>query len=300
MVINSSYYCFSSKLKCVVENGYIKALPFSADNIYCFYNPFEEKNNSKPLYSIFASLKSDEDILQFVQTYGFLGLNFENINFKNDLQRIRNKTQSWSVSMMQGYSESIECIRKEVFLMNATLELIEAYIQYRKLIDQMGQEIKSTDSMERFNELDKLCKNAGLYEMLQKKIDNVYKYNNRSIENDFEGSTKHPAVVASDLITIELEYKLDDFKHRVYYNNMKGGFVEDRQTHRLITGLYIMIYESLITGKKIVRCANSTCQYWFDVDTNHNKIYCCSECARNQTQREYRRRKKEEKNRKKV
>lgn len=81
--------------------------------------------------------------------------------------------------------------------------------------------------------------------------------------------------------------------------NFDGYFEDEQQFHgtwkanNLLSAMYVMLYMDLIGGKGIKKCQNKTCPEWFVVYGNDDrKIYCDNTCARQQAQREYRKRKK--------
>lgn len=283
MISNESFYCFAKKTKCYIHDNIIKPFPFSADNVMHTYNPFEElKNSTLPLYSLFASIKVNTDIINFVEKYGFLGLHFDILNYKNWFEF--SNTALKNINFYNNYSESVDEFMKEVLLMNATLELIEAFSNNTKSLNEISKTLISTNEIDRDEELERKAD----YTELQNKIDNVYKLNGRTMDSDFKNISKHPRLVAPDLIIKEIEIKLIHVNLRLNYSVMKEAFIENRIVPNLLTSMYLMLYEDLTMGKRFVRCSNKTCNRWFTIDTNHNKKYCEANCERAEKQRRYR------------
>lgn len=64
----------------------------------------------------------------------------------------------------------------------------------------------------------------------------------------------------------------------------------------LLSALYVMFYLDLTRGIGLRKCQNQTCKQFFSMNgADERKIYCGEGCAKSQAQREYRRRKKEQK-----
>lgn len=79
-------------------------------------------------------------------------------------------------------------------------------------------------------------------------------------------------------------------KHGPFLNEKFYGTWE---ANSLLSAMYVMLYMDLIGEKAIKKCQNKTCPEWFTIYGNDDrKIYCDSVCARQQAQREYRKRKK--------
>lgn len=281
MIINEAFHCYCRKTKCLIIDGLIKPYPFSIDNRLEIIDPFEENNrNQIPLYLVFASIQTENDIIKFIEKYGFLGLKFEMLNNKNWLEYTT--TILKDISYLNTYFENVEGFLLEVNLMKSIVELINEFNNNTLQIDI----IQKTLSEDKLNELDKMVD----YSKLKEKISNVYKYNNRNMNDDIIKASAHPRLVAPDLIIKELEIKLSSIILRLVYEKRK--FIESRFVYNLLTALYLMLYEDLTTGKKLAKCNNKTCNSWFLIDTNHKKQYCSPECERAEKQRRYRENKK--------
>jgi len=285
MIINEAFYYYSRKTLCKVDDGTIKSLPYSINNKMAICNPFEGNNASRiPLYATFASIKNEEDIIHFIEKYGFLGLHFDTLKNKNWLEYTT--TILKDISYLNTYTEDVKEFLKEVSLMRCILELIEEFNNNTLQIAFLCKNLTSTDESERISELESKID----YSSLQIKIDNVYLYNGRQIKDDITNASNHPRLVAPDLIIKEIEIKLSSINLRLVYEQRE--FVENRFAHNLLTAIYLMLYEDLTTGKRPAKCNNKTCNAWFLIDTNHNKKFCSVECERAEKQRRYRENKK--------
>ena len=68
------------------------------------------------------------------------------------------------------------------------------------------------------------------------------------------------------------------------------------QTSNLLSAMYVMLYMDLTRGVTLRKCQNQPCKEFFSIYGNDDrKIYCCESCSSSQKQRDYRRRKKEQK-----
>lgn len=293
MIINEAFICQAIRAKCYVDNdGNIKAYPFSSDNLMLSYNPFKEsKELGVSLYGIFADLKTDNDILKFIENYGFPGLHFEPFVGKNWLEFVTASVKH--DSFYKDYSENIDAVKKEISLMDAILELISEFKSNTELQKEMFKDIpKNSTTKDRSEKVAEVDAHTD-YKPLTDKIDNVYKYNGRSIEID-NLTDHHPRLIAEDLIIKELETKLLHVNMRLSYSASQGGFIENRYVHNLLTAMYLMLYEDLTTSKRFSRCKNRTCNKWFTIDTRHKKKYCSQECEQAEKQRRYREKLKKE------
>ena len=74
-------------------------------------------------------------------------------------------------------------------------------------------------------------------------------------------------------------------------DGLKASFKGTWKVPNLISAMYLMLYMDIVEGKIVRRCKNETCEHYFS-SNDKRKIYCSPECAGAQTQRAYRRRKK--------
>lgn len=285
MIKNEYFICYSNRVKCYITNGVIKPYPFSSDNLMLGYNPFNESNyTNRPLYILFSEIKTEDDIVDFISQYGFLGLHFESLKNKNWLEYL--KSVSKSSDFLQNYSESVEEFMNEVHTMSALLELIKSFNDVSKEMDLISSSIK--DKLLRSNELSRLMNS----EVLKDSINNVYRYNGRSLETDFGNDTMPPRIIAADLISLEIERRLETVLLKPVYSISEKAFIESRTVINLITAMYLMLYEDLVSHKRFALCENRTCNRWFIIDTRHAKKFCCSRCEVAEKQRRYRKNKK--------
>lgn len=250
---------------CIIEYG-THIAPINIEDDWDYYEPLNlnKGENEKSLYLRFASLKTDEEIVQFVSKYGFLG-------FGSTGYAIRSKQKCYLKKSL-GISESIEEIRIEAQRMLALVKIWEGINQLNE--DNVVSAVKDLEKI-RMDEDDFF---EG-YFIFPKKNENPYL------------EWIYPYRIATRTISVEVNSKLSGLSLKIEWSWEDNRFISHLLPDNLFTALYVMFQEDLTRGVKLRKCKNETCKEYFPIYGNdERKIYCDTICKAQQVQREYRRR----------
>jgi len=250
------------------------------------YNPFDHER----LYLEFLSLDENNPnlIVDFIRSYGFLGVS--------------------QCGAKEPYEESLVDIAHQIARMKSITSLrnaieTEDLTQITNACDNFIVRNNTSPGSPATYHLDALHDNA------------LPPFSNEPLsEGDYQKETyldpcvsglcpeESPLLIqwimlAKAMIANEMNKELKNITPVLDWRGEKDKFVGSWTSIRLLSAMYAMFYMDLIQGSKIRKCRNETCSKYFVVyGDDDRKAYCNHSCASTQSQREYRRREKEKKN----
>ena len=97
--------------------------------------------------------------------------------------------------------------------------------------------------------------------------------------------------LANSFVINFLNSQLRDIFPEIKYEN--GELIGDWQVRDLLSAMYLEIFLSLSPNNKLKKCANPSCNGYFEVGkSNSRKIYCSQRCAMLMAKRKQRERDK--------
>lgn len=258
------------------------------------YNPFEYYGDNKTnLYIEFMSIdeNSSDQILNFVNNYGFLGINIRNEINRRDrvINTLLNQIKNNNPEILKEFSkfeandlingldglESIDSIATEIKKFKTIARLL-------KIINTKNIELTFGDiTNELVNGINFLIQNSN-------ESDNISLYVKDTDD------TRYLLLYAYNGIAATLSYELKDVHPILETNYSTFSFKSSWLASTLLSAMYAMYYVDITQGKRHEKCKNSTCNNWFEIyGVDNRKEFCCTKCAQAHASREYRKRKKE-------
>lgn len=279
------------KYKCKIDGKRIIRVNYKPME---YYNPFDfyGLDNEQSLYLKFASidLNNDENILNFINTYGFLGFN----------KRGKFHTLSSGIILLE------EIVNNEDFDFTSESRItpIKDFLKILSNEAKTGLEgIEAIDAIS--NEVIKMRNILNLSEKLQS--DNVKEVYDALINVDCGYSDLLPdekmkdnidfvKFVSTHIIKNLVNKEITSVKPLLDVDgspSSKSLFKGIWEADTLLSAMYIMLYMDLLHGKTSRKCKNITCSQWFPVyGIDKRKIFCTANCAQAHASREYRKRKR--------
>lgn len=296
-MFNNFYTSTCSIKKYDIQDGEIIEINDSPEKKY---DPFDYYGNGDALYRKFISIDESKDyeILRFISTYGFLGLNsYLRKDIVNDM----------SVKISNTFNAPEQITNSEDINYSNTASALMHYVDasQREKIDDIREEIrrmkvifKLWDSLS-FRQMDTIIKN--IYDFMDFKeyredVKQLFfdKYEINSEYNKALYFSKHC------LIGPEINGQISYVRPYILssdisdYLNPTQPFKGSWIAPDLLSAMYTMVYMDLVQGKMIRKCRNETCPEWFEIYGNDDrKIYHNPKCANTQGKRDARRSKKE-------
>ena len=237
-----------------------------------FYSPFEfyGRDREESLYMRFAALESNEDIRNFVNDFGFLGLQGSSIRkvmVENDAEVEESLTDfKFQISRMRillGLQQALT--EKDLLRAKQSLLDLRSACAGRRLIVISG--------------------------MIDPSNPNWYDEN-----MDPESAWEVLRLDGYHAIVQEIGHKLQDVHQTLMYDFSTESYKGQWIVPTLLSALYTMFSLDLQSGKILRKCLNKTCSKYFEVYANDTrKIYHDPSCAALQAQRNYRQNAKERK-----
>lgn len=269
MEIEKLYQFIWAKKPCQIHNSYIR--PIDRKSEWTFYDPFEllVNENEKILYLKFAALTTHEDILQFISEYGFLGTH----------NKFNKRFNVFHTEKGEHLYELVEDIEREVRRMLLLVRVWEGLTLDNKNVDELENDLKELELLLINQDPNFTRSFFGEGESANSSLEWIYPFN-----------------VAARAISMEVNRQLAGISNGIEWSWGGNRFYSKYIPDTLLTALYVMFQQDLIRGAKIKKCKNITCKEYFKIyGKDDRKIYCNKTCASQQMQREYRRRKKVEK-----
>ena len=299
------------------------------------YNPFDHnRKNNKELYLEFVSIDENnpQSILKFINLYGFLGFKYDKErNYREELKQYENENelkemeQELFKKLTIGFInetidapfsawDTVSAFRNDAenkdnnLLVNDSpkdqsellLQLLERHPPESEKLEDIKQEIITMRCLVLLWQALKANNREGILGQME----NLYSLRHESDEQivanmnslrEFNDSVVRYLV--AKLLSQCVNEKLQGVNPLLSSSlNDERCFTSSWYAPHLLSAMYVMFYMDLTRGIILRKCHNQTCKGFFSIYGNdERKIYCNESCASSQKQREYRRRKKEQK-----
>ncbi|WP_088185863.1 hypothetical protein [Desulfosporosinus sp. FKA] len=256
-----------AKRPVIIEGNKIRSI-FDPWHSWQWYSPFDVygRDREENLYMRFAALESDEEIKDFISNYGFLGLqesSLREVMIDDDIV----------------IEETIDEIRFQISRMRIILNLQQAITEKKPL--------HSRDALNNLRELYKGKKTI----IISKAIDQ-----NNLETTDLERKWDVIKLDSHRTIVQEINLELQGVHQLLIYDVSAERYLQRWSIPTLLAAMYTMFSLDLQGGKILRKCANPTCPKYFEVYANDTrKIYHDPSCAALQAQRNFRRKKEQQK-----
>lgn len=293
MIYNKTYKMEWIRKQHKIENGRIVPIE-KGEGVK--YNPFDYYGEGKDkLYLKFITIDETKpkQIENFINEFGTLGLD-------RDMNRIDHIYIKFLETKNKLYKEVIKPFKeRDKEKINNLTSICKVF---EGILIELSQGISDIDDFIR--EVKTMRIIVGLWEALKNSNNKKMIY---LINEYWEDKNPEIAYLEMDCFNYEIEIRNHAKLHIVtiidkYLKNVTPtiDFIETSQKFisgwaavNLITAMYTMLYMDIVKEKKIRKCGNETCSDYFFIKGNDERmIYCDHSCARQQTQREYRRRAK--------
>lgn len=219
------------------------------------YDLYENYNKEgTPIHFRFATINTAKisEIKAFVESYGFL---------YEDLYKLDEHQKGHNIDRL--YFESLNDFKKEVIKMRQVIDLYNA----------VQNEPSQKEILSKLSSLDKSVMSL---------ISSIY------IDMANKNSSK---VLIMKIILSEINDKFKNVRHIV---NISGSsFIKEWKSPDLISYMYAVFSDDILNNRILRKCKKTSCNNYFYIYGNDKrKLYCSTNYARAETQRNYRKNKK--------
>ncbi|MBU3075622.1 CGNR zinc finger domain-containing protein [Clostridium estertheticum] len=296
------YTTIWGKYACKIEDG-IKIVKITTEPTE-LYNPFNSytQDNTTSLHIQFASIDVNDpkNILDFINKFGFLGL-----DIRNRFEKIELELGFLSMELFKYITgkeniidnkESLISTAKNMY--NITIgssDLLSHHSIHEESLDDISYEITRLKDLLTLIEKKDSSNPEQLYELIYNASDHFSRYLFERDNNEQKGNLDILKSTANDCIMDAINKEIQHVSPLLVPNaSSSGSFDTKWNSNTLISTIYTMLYLDLIVGKRIKKCKNLTCGKFFDVyGANTRKKFCTTKCAQSNASREYRKREKE-------
>lgn len=276
----------------IEDNSKIVRLPNEPAVIYDLYDFYVQDNSSLYLKFAAININNHEDILDFINKYGFLGLNirdrFERAETLLEQLTIKFTKQFFGDTQLNNVEE-LKSISKEAFSYMWDDDVLSYESLYEESLKSISDEITKFNNLLILIDQKDTTEKEELYQLLFNASDDYSRYFFEIDKNEY--TLDKLKVDANQCIRDTINKELGQVSPILSFDDSKFDTIWNTRT--LISALYTMLYLNLVQGKKLRKCKNITCNEFFNV-TNDNTVkkFCDSSCARANAARDYRRREK--------
>ncbi|MEN6350731.1 MAG: hypothetical protein ABFD08_15225 [Syntrophomonas sp.] len=238
-------------------------------------------NGVQAAYLQFAGINEGnvEEIIKFTSKYGPLGIHIDKL-----------KINPFGLLKYEEILEEIPLIQEHIKLMRSVINLSNLYTGQSTNITALTLELVNiVNILMAINNMGyslfSVSEDSNLCILILDSVDNL---NDKDMIPGIPRSSYNDRLLGSSGYTVT--YIVNSFLSQVksaVIPSKEHKFFGVSRPNNLLTAMYIMLYDDLIQGRMIKKCANKNCPEFF-ISTNKRRDYCCHECADAQGHREKR------------